>query len=151
MDQKGVKLVAEELLTPKILAARLGITPDRVRRRLRKGHPRPAELRQKRWAIPEDWAKEIEQQVRNKQLKIIAKVVSQKGTCAAEHKVGDEFTISDKTPAGLCSWAFYALFPFVAVFQFGGRFPWEKEPDKTTVICPDPENPVVFELRRVWE
>jgi predicted site-specific integrase-resolvase len=95
--------MAEELLTPKILAARLGISPQKVRRRLRKQHPRPAELRRKRWAIPADWAKEIEEQVRKKQLKIIAKVVSQKGTCAAEHKVGDEFTIDDKTPAGLCS------------------------------------------------
>ena len=151
MGQKEVKLVANELLTPKILAARLGVTPDRVRRRLRKGHPKAAESKYKRWVIPEDWAKEIQEQVKKKQLKIIARVVSQKGTCAAEHKVGDESIIVDKTPSGLCSWAFYSILPFVAVFQFGGRFPWEKEPDKTTVACPDPGNPVVFELRRMWE
>ena len=30
----------------------------------------------------------------------------------------------------------------------GGAFPWEKDKDKATVACPDPENPVVFELRR---
>ena len=80
---------------------------------------------------------------------VFAKVVSQKGTCSAGHKVGDEFTIGQKTPPGMCSWAFYTLFPFAEVMQFGGSFPWEKDPNKTTVACPDPENPVVFGLRRV--
>ena len=79
---------------------------------------------------------------------IIAKVISQKGTCAAGHKAGDNFTIGQKTPPGLCSWAFNSLFPFAEALQFGGSFPWEKDPDKATVACPDPENPVVWELRR---
>jgi uncharacterized repeat protein (TIGR04076 family) len=48
----------------------------------------------------------------------------------------------------MCSWAFYALFPFAEVLQFGGSFPWEKDPSKTTVACPDPDSPVVFELSR---
>ena len=79
---------------------------------------------------------------------IIAEVISQKGTCAAGHRVGDKFVIGQKTPAGLCSWAFTALFPFAEALDFGGSFPWEKDPAKATVACPDPENPVVFELRR---
>lgn len=79
---------------------------------------------------------------------ITVRVISQRGTCAAGHKVGDEFVIGDKTPAGMCSWAFYTLFPFAEVLEYGGAFPWEKDPNKTTVACPDPENPVVFELRR---
>jgi uncharacterized repeat protein (TIGR04076 family) len=80
---------------------------------------------------------------------VIAKVISQKGTCEAQHKVGDEFVIGQKTPPNLCSWAFYCLFPFAEVLQFGGSFPWETDGDKTTTVaCPDPENPVVFELRR---
>ena len=80
---------------------------------------------------------------------IVAEVISQKGTCAAGHRVGDKFITGQKTPAGLCSWAFNALFPFAEVLEFGGSFPWEKDPDKATVACPDPENPVVFELRRI--
>jgi len=80
---------------------------------------------------------------------VIAKVISQKGTCAANHKVGDEFPIGDKAPPNMCAWAFYALFPSAGVLQFGGSFPWEDNPDKTTVACPDPTNPVVFELRRL--
>jgi len=79
---------------------------------------------------------------------VIAKVISQKGTCGAQHKVGDEFVIGEQTPLNLCSWAFYSLFPFAQVLQFGGSFPWEQDRNKTTVACPDPTNPVVFELRR---
>ncbi|MDD5126833.1 MAG: TIGR04076 family protein [Dehalococcoidales bacterium] len=82
-------------------------------------------------------------------MELTVKVVSQKGTCAAGHKVGDKFTMGgEKTPAGVCPWAFYTLFPFATVLEFGGSFPWEKEPGKTTVACPDSGNPVVFELSR---
>ena len=81
---------------------------------------------------------------------VIAKVISQKGTCVAQHKVGDEFVIGEKTPPNLCSWAFYSLFPFAQVLQFGGSFPWEQDRNKTTVACPDPADPVVFELRRTF-
>jgi len=80
---------------------------------------------------------------------VIARVVSQKGDCTAKHRVGDEFVIGQKTPCDMCSWAFQTLFPFAEVLQFGGSFPWEADPDKTTVACPDPANPVVFELKRV--
>jgi uncharacterized repeat protein (TIGR04076 family) len=79
---------------------------------------------------------------------VIARVISQKGACEAGHAVGDEFVIGQKNSPGLCSWAFYTLFPFAEVLQFGGSFPWEKDPDKSVVACPDPANPVVFELSR---
>ena len=79
---------------------------------------------------------------------VIAKVISQKWTCAAGHKAGDEFVIRQQTLPNLYSWAFYSLFPFAQVLQFGGSFPWEQDQNKTTVACPDPANPVVFEPRR---
>ncbi|MFC1919527.1 TIGR04076 family protein [Chloroflexota bacterium] len=80
---------------------------------------------------------------------LIARVISQKGTCVNGHKAGDEFVLGDKAPAGMCSWAFSTLFPFANVLQFGGAFPWENDPDTASVACPDPDNPVVFQLRRV--
>ena len=80
--------------------------------------------------------------------KVKAKVVSQKGHCEIGHKLGDEYVIDDSVPTGMCSWAFFALFPFVTALKAGGAFPWEKDKDTTTVACPDPTNPVVFELRR---
>ena len=82
-------------------------------------------------------------------MEVIAKVISQKGTCEAGHRVGDEFVIGQETPSGMCSWAFCTLFPFAEVLQFGGAFPWEEDKSKAIVACPDPENPVVFELRQV--
>ena len=80
---------------------------------------------------------------------VIAKVISQKGNCEAGHKVNDEFTIGVIKQPDMCPYAFHTLFPFAQVLLFNGSFPWEKDPDKTTVACPDAENPVVFELRRV--
>ena len=80
---------------------------------------------------------------------VVARVISQQGTCGAEHKVGDEWVIGSKTPQGICLSAFYAIFPGVRVLKFGGAFPWSKDPDVTTAACPDAANPVVFELRRL--
>ncbi len=80
---------------------------------------------------------------------VTVKVVSQKGTCAQEHKVGEEWVIGNKTPAGICLSAFDALYPAARVLMFGGSFPWDTDPDVTTVACPDAENPVVFEMRRL--
>ena len=79
---------------------------------------------------------------------VVAKIVSQRGTCALGLKVGDEFLIGQTTPSGMCAWAFCALWPFATVLQAGASFPWEGVGDKATVACPDPDNPVVFELRR---
>jgi uncharacterized repeat protein (TIGR04076 family) len=82
--------------------------------------------------------------------KIVARVISQKGSCEAGHKLGDEFVIDPaRTPGGMCPWALYTIFPFAEVIQFGGTFPWEKDPHKARVACPDPDNPVVFELRLI--
>jgi uncharacterized repeat protein (TIGR04076 family) len=78
---------------------------------------------------------------------IVARVISQKGTCSAGHKVGDEFTLGQHTPPGMCAWAYYTLFPFSQTLEFGGSFPWEKG-NTASVACPDPGNPVVFEIRR---
>ena len=80
---------------------------------------------------------------------VVAKVVSQNGTCGAKHKVGDRWVIGSKTPEGICLSAFNALFPSLRVLRFGGSFPWGTNPDVTTVACPDAQNPVVFELRRL--
>ncbi|MFC1899749.1 TIGR04076 family protein [Chloroflexota bacterium] len=83
--------------------------------------------------------------------KITARVISQKGTCEAGHRVGNEFIIGQHTPSGMCAWAFQAIFPSAEVLQFGGSFPWEKDADACTVACPDAQNPVVFMLRRLTE
>jgi uncharacterized repeat protein (TIGR04076 family) len=77
------------------------------------------------------------------------KVISQKGTCGAGHRVGDEWTIGDKTPAGICMYAFNSLLADWKLLKFGGTIPWETNPDTTRVACIDAANPVVFELKRL--
>ena len=81
--------------------------------------------------------------------KVRVRVKSQKGTCAEGHKVGDQWVVGEKIPEGLCIFAFSSLLTSLMPLMFGGSFPWEKDPDVTTAVCPDPENPVVFELRRL--
>ena len=78
-----------------------------------------------------------------------AKVISQKGNCVHGHKVGYEWVIGRTTPAGICMPAFSSFFPDMRVLMFGGVLPWSEDPDTAIVACPDAENPVVFELRRV--
>jgi uncharacterized repeat protein (TIGR04076 family) len=80
---------------------------------------------------------------------VTVKVISQKGHCEAGHKVGDEWLVEGKTPEGMCAFAFAAIFSLITPLMFGGAYPWEKDPDKTTAVCPDADNPVVFELRRI--
>ena len=77
---------------------------------------------------------------------IKARIISQKGHAMQQW---DQFIIGDVVPTGMCAWAFYTLFPFVSGLQSGDSFHWEKDSDKTNVDCPDAENPVVFELRRI--
>lgn len=77
------------------------------------------------------------------------KVLSQKGTCVVGHKAGDEFKCIGTTPGGMCIYAFGSIVPFLSTLMFGGEFFWSQDKDSVEVACPDADNPVVFELRRV--
>jgi uncharacterized repeat protein (TIGR04076 family) len=82
------------------------------------------------------------------------KVTGQKGQCTAGHRVGDQWVVdknTSKLPEGLCFLAFQSLQSMLVTLRYGGIFPWEKDPDATSVACPDPYNPCVFELRRLRE
>ena len=78
------------------------------------------------------------------------KVISQEGICDKGHKIEDEWIIKDyKTPGGICLGAFNSMHSYVDVLVFGGAFPWSSCPNVVQIACPDPVNPVVFELRRL--
>jgi uncharacterized repeat protein (TIGR04076 family) len=71
------------------------------------------------------------------------------GSPCGIHKVGEEFDLTnDEERMKICKWALNTLFPFIAVLEFGGALPWEPDPKKAMVACPDPHNVVVFELER---
>jgi len=83
------------------------------------------------------------------------RVVSQKGWCGMCHKVGDEWIYvfepgkPPNTP-NICESALHAMFCYLRVLWFDGKFPWPTpDPDTIRVACPDAANPVVFELKRL--
>lgn len=77
-------------------------------------------------------------------------VKSQKGNCAFGHKVGDKILFDGKSIKGdICYSALMVLLPKVYAMRYGVEFPWAKDKDVIYNACPDPENPVVFEIRRI--
>ncbi len=83
---------------------------------------------------------------------IRVKEIQGTGICSYGLKPGDSWIItSEETPPKMCTWALQAIFPFLTVLRFGGEFPWEEDKDTAVVCCPDPHNPVVFELKRVGQ
>jgi uncharacterized repeat protein (TIGR04076 family) len=83
------------------------------------------------------------------QYNVIAEVISAQGECVANHKVGDRFEFGTTTPAGFCCHAFGTLWPTINLLMYGGQYPWDEEPGVATWGCPDTDNLVMFELRRV--
>lgn len=77
-------------------------------------------------------------------------VKNQKGKCAFGHKVGDKIVFDGKTVKGnICYSALMVLLPKVYALRYGVVFPWAEDRDVICNACPDAENPVVFEIRRV--
>jgi uncharacterized repeat protein (TIGR04076 family) len=84
--------------------------------------------------------------------KIVAKVISLKGTCGFGHKVGDTVVFDGETVEGrVCFSALYSFLPKVFAMRYGADFPWLDDGDVATHACPDAYNPLVFEIRRVRE
>ncbi len=86
-----------------------------------------------------------------KRFKVVVKVVSQKGDCIAGHRVGDEFTLGQMSPAGMCLPALAVVYPYFRVLELGGNFWQSSEPNLIRVPCPDVKNPAIFEVRRVQD
>ncbi len=84
--------------------------------------------------------------------KIVAKVISQKGTCPANHKEGDAVTFTgDEVQGRICLSAHYSILPKVYAMYYDAKFPWVQQGQRPTHACPDAFNPVVFELEIVDE
>jgi len=83
---------------------------------------------------------------------IVARVIKQEGYCIAGHQVGDEVVFDGETVQGMvCIHALYSFLPKVFAMRYGAEFSWLDDRDVATHACPDAENPVVFEIRRVRE
>lgn len=80
--------------------------------------------------------------------RIVASVKTIKGTCNAGHRIGDEIPVSARNPGGMCGYLYHTAFPYIVMLQFGGGFPWD-EPDAVELACPDLDNLLIVQLRRV--
>ena len=77
-------------------------------------------------------------------------VKSQKGKCAFGHKVGDKIVFDGRSVDGdICYSALMVLLPKIYATRYGVEFPWTENKDVMLNACPDAENPVVFEIRRI--
>ena len=52
------------------------------------------------------------------------------------------------TPGGMCSSAWYTVYPWAMMMAAGGAFSWQDDPDVMRLSCPDCEVQNIFELRR---
>ncbi|MBL8116907.1 MAG: TIGR04076 family protein [Anaerolineae bacterium] len=95
------------------------------------------------------------------------KVTETHPTCAAGHKVGDEWIWEDTTPPGICSSIFACSFNAYLALRYGGKEPeaekvLQSRPgehgaegytnEAMTMIyrrCPDPNKRVVISLERI--
>ncbi len=80
--------------------------------------------------------------------RIVAAIADVKGTCRAGHHAGDLLPVSARNTGGLCGYLYHAAFPYILMLQFGGSFPWG-DPNRIELRCPDKENMVTVDLRRV--
>jgi len=77
-------------------------------------------------------------------------IKSIKEKCIFGHKVGDRIVFDGKSIKGdICYSALTVLLPKVFAMRYGAEFPWAEDKNVIVNACPDPENPVVFEIRRV--
>ena len=79
--------------------------------------------------------------------KIELTIISQRGTCVFGHTVGQKFDVSAATPAGLCPGAYQSACSTIFALQVNGQIPWAKADGSVHIACPDPDNPVVMEIK----
>lgn len=79
-------------------------------------------------------------------------IKGQEGDCAFGHEVGDRIVFDGKSIKGnICYSALMAILPKIFAMRYGTEFPWAKDNGTILNACPDPENPVVFEIRQIKE
>lgn len=83
-------------------------------------------------------------------VQVTIKEIRQTGKCSQGHQVGESWIIENNvTPSDMCQDAFVALFPILRTMRYSGAEPWVPDPGLMCVNCPDPNNTVVFELKRI--
>jgi len=79
------------------------------------------------------------------EVKITVKEIRGGGVCPASHKIGEVFRVGE---GKLRVWAEHTILPFATALRFGGEIPWGEDKRSIEIACPDPDNTVIFELKR---
>lgn len=81
--------------------------------------------------------------------KVVAKVIEKQGDCTIGMDVGDEYELSIHKCGEFCGFFYHNIFGWVKTFQFGGSVPLGDDPDVMVVECPNANNRLKVELRKV--
>ncbi len=72
-----------------------------------------------------------------------------KGVCHAGQQVGDAATFDGMDFGGrLCIHALAGMMSKLFAMHQGVNFSWLEDPNVATHVCPDAQNPVLYEIRR---
>jgi uncharacterized repeat protein (TIGR04076 family) len=80
--------------------------------------------------------------------KVVAKVIDMAGNCTIGMQKGDEFELSIHKCGDFCGYFYHNIFNWVTMLQFGGTFPMG-DPDVMEWVCPNPNNKVKVQLKRI--
>jgi len=87
--------------------------------------------------------------------KVLVKVISQEGHCAAGQKVGDDILFNwdtNEIQGKICLHALYSALPKIYALAHGADVAFAEAEDGSRVArhaCPDGYNPVIYELKRI--
>jgi uncharacterized repeat protein (TIGR04076 family) len=79
-------------------------------------------------------------------VKFKATVTDIKGTCRANHKVGQELQLNCYDNGGLCGFFYHDVFPMLLGLQYGAGYPWWGDQKVVEIGCPDPYNQLTMTL-----
>ena len=83
--------------------------------------------------------------------KVVAKIVDSKGPCTIGMEKGDEFELSIHKCGDFCGYFYHNIFNWICLLQMGGNSPFGDDPDTIVWECPNSQNRVKIELKRVKE
>jgi len=81
--------------------------------------------------------------------KVVAKIIETQGDCTIGMRVGDEFELSVHKCGEFCGYFYHNILGWVKTLQFGGTFPLFDDPDVQVWECPNGNNRVKVELKRI--
>ncbi|MBW1901645.1 MAG: TIGR04076 family protein [Deltaproteobacteria bacterium] len=83
--------------------------------------------------------------------KVVAKVIEKQGDCTIGMDIGDEFELSTHKCGDFCGYFYHNISGWVKTLQFGGTFPLFEDPDVQVWECPNSNNRIKVELKRIKE